>query len=153
MKNHQPTHHVSPRIHHQLTTKTPRFCTSFSPTPLKKPSKNNETPALTGAPFFLKRLNLRRLFRLCSRSLLSIRSRCFFSGYRGLRDGFRLLPQRMNHHPQHLFFWSRFPRKYLKLSRPLLHKHLNSSDDWNTILPRHTQKRRLQRVIHQVEDQ
>jgi hypothetical protein len=52
LKNHHTSHHVSPRIHHQLTTKTPRFCTSFLPNPLKNSSKNNETPAFTGAPFF-----------------------------------------------------------------------------------------------------
>jgi hypothetical protein len=58
MKNHHPTHHVSPRIHHQPTTKTPRFCTSFFPNPLKNPSKNNETPALTRAPFFSETLKI-----------------------------------------------------------------------------------------------
>jgi hypothetical protein len=35
-------HHVSPAIHHKLTTKTPRFCTRFLQNPLQK--RQSTTP-------------------------------------------------------------------------------------------------------------
>jgi hypothetical protein len=55
-KKRLSTHHVSPPNHHNLTTEKPCSTPAFSKTPLKNTSKNNKTPARTGAPFFSKKL-------------------------------------------------------------------------------------------------
>jgi hypothetical protein len=50
------THHQSPRIHHEFTTKTPRKNTQIAATPLKKACKNaKKAPAIAGT-FFLQNL-------------------------------------------------------------------------------------------------
>jgi hypothetical protein len=53
-KNHHPTHHVSPRIHHNFTTNHQHKNTTFPKPPLKTPAKRSFAPPQPSQYFFLR---------------------------------------------------------------------------------------------------